>query len=220
MCGRTEKFHNYRKFWKRSLEEPRYSVDCLRSSTSALRSDRPECMIRQNLFPAGAMIRFGTPPLLFSPPPNSVARESYRSTFPSGDFFLRDRVTFLPFFFFLSQASPRKSLNPLEICLQAGEWRRRTARYTTAKSEKERVSWGSTQVFRLVFRARSSRAQRRENCITKIRWIRLTFFFFPLGFSIIRDKHMSENCGDCKVLLCFFLASRNQIFSSAASSCE
>lgn len=70
------------------------------SGSDIIWSDRSECMIRQNLFPVGAMIRFGT-------------AMRVTATSLSGDFFLHCRVT--SSFFSLISSIAVKSYNPLEI---------------------------------------------------------------------------------------------------------
>lgn len=100
MCGRTEKFINF-QVWKSFAGRaplfcrlsPRTGT---RSSTNTLWSDSPKCMIRQNLFPAGAMIRFSTPTLHTS---SGCARVTAPLFSPVTFFFPPPRHVFLLFFY-------------------------------------------------------------------------------------------------------------------------
>lgn len=129
--GEIQKFEEIQKNSKNRL----YVASTIVTVVRILIDQTSEYMIRQNLFPTGAMIWFG-------------CAVRVATTFLSSDFFLRCRTScLLPFL--LSRASREVLYNPLEIC--SGEVkmiRERKRNITTKLGEHQEVQKFSISLLR------------------------------------------------------------------------
>lgn len=154
-------------------------------------------MIRQNLFPVGAMIRFGT-------------ATRVTATSLSGDFFLRYRVT--SSFFSLVSSIAVKSYNPLEIRSgkTEGEQEEGKRNLTGELGEHQGVQKFSIRLSREL---RMTLVHNEETSIMSTRWMSTSIFppsfFFLQHTCAIYTCHSQGIAENFIVKFSRFLLSRN-----------
>jgi len=141
-------------------------------------SGQTECMIRQNLFPVGTIIRFSTAMWV-------------TATSLSGDFFLRYRVT-SSFFSLISSLEHHREVPLRSVRERQGEDKRNITR--------ELGGHQGVQKFSIRLSRDGSRAQ-WENCIMSTQWMSSSmssFLFFSLQHvqytQVIFEKLLKISC--------------------------